>query len=266
MSYRIKLESKNTLTDEAHLLSGMERFSIRLQQYQWQILIGFLVLLAASTAIGVVVWMDHRNSEQAILLDQQATRLYLDRPIEEPDKADAHLQQAIALYQQTLDAYPRSSTAPLTLYRLGNALTQANDLDGAIAAYQKFIAMHSENRTLLPLVYQRLGYVHLLKGNADQAKKALSAVLDMPDALNKDQALFELGKIEESQSQPEGALARYQELIKAYPHSPFTGEASVRTKALEVKKNPAETPTGRVEGPTMQPEETTKGREEGVRK
>ncbi|MER3425099.1 MAG: hypothetical protein C4293_19595, partial [Nitrospiraceae bacterium] len=50
-----------------------------------------------------------------------------------------------------------------------------------------------------------------------------------------------LGKLEETHSRPEGALARYQELMKDFPNSPFTGEAAVRIKALEAKKNP-ETP------------------------
>jgi tetratricopeptide (TPR) repeat protein len=105
---------------------------------------------------------------------------------------------------------------------------------------------------LLSLVYQRLGYAYLLKGNAEQAGNAFSAVLDMPNALNKDQVLFELGKLEESQSRPEGALARYQELMKTYPNSPFTGEAAVRTKALEVKKGPEGPAAGSPEGTPTQ--------------
>ncbi|HJU05433.1 MAG TPA: tetratricopeptide repeat protein [Nitrospiraceae bacterium] len=238
MPYRIKIDSKDTFTDEAHLLSGMERLGLRLQQYQWPIVIGFLVILAAAAAVGIVIWLDHRNTEQAIALEQQATRLYLDRPVDQPGKADENLRKAIALYQQTIENYPRSSIAPLALYRLGNALVQANDLDGAIKAYQRFVAMYGDSTSLLSLVYQRLGYVYLLKGDAAQAGNALSAVLGMPEAFNKDQVLFELGKIEEAHARPEGALVRYQELMKAYPNSPFAGEAAVRAKALEVKKGP----------------------------
>jgi outer membrane protein assembly factor BamD (BamD/ComL family) len=55
--------------------------------------------------------------------------------------------------------------------------------------------------------------------------------------LGKDQALFELARLEESQSRPEGALAHYQELIKTYPNSPYTSEATIRTKVMDVKKS-----------------------------
>ena len=50
--------------------------------------------------------------------------------------------------------------------------------------------------------------------------------------------------MEESQSRPEGALAHYQDLMKNYPNSPFTSEAAVRVKVLEVKKSPDSPPTG----------------------
>ena len=238
MSYRIKVESKKTLSDEGELLNGMERAVATIREYQLHIIIGFLVLVTAAVAVGILVWLDRRHAEHAAALEVQATRFYLDRPADLPAKADENLRLAITLYHQVLDQYPHSAIAPLAQYHLGNALVQANDFDGAVSAYQKFAAMYGEHSSLLSLVYQRLGYAYLLKGNLDQASKALSAVLSMADALNKDQVLFELGKIEENQARPEGALAHYQELIKTYPNSPFTGEAAVRTKALEVKKNP----------------------------
>jgi TolA-binding protein len=85
------------------------------------------------------------------------------------------------------------------------------------------------------MVLQRLGYAYLLKGDQDAATKVFTTALEMAGALNKDQVLFELGKIEEAQSRPEGALARYQDLSKTYPNSPFAGEATIRAKALEMK-------------------------------
>ena len=81
-----------------------------------------------------------------------------------------------------------------------------------------------------------------IKGERDQAVKALTAILETPGTLNRDQALFELARLEESQSRPEGALAHYQELIKNYPNSPFTSEATIRTKIMDVKKSQESTP------------------------
>lgn len=249
MTYRIRIPSRSLPTDEAHLLSGLERVGLTLQQRSRQILIVLGVLVMAVVIVGVVVWLDHRNAQQAVELEQQATQLYLDRPVDKPQQADQNLTQAITFYRQLLDQYPRSSSAPLALFQLGNALVQANDIAGAIEAYQKYVALYNENRPLLGMVLQRLGYAYLIKGDREAATKAFVAALDMPGTLNKDQVLYELGKTEEAQSRPEGALARYQDLTKTYPNSPFAGEATVRAKALEMKASTA--PAGAT-GPASQ--------------
>jgi TolA-binding protein len=183
-------------------------------------------------------WYDHRQAQQAVELERQATKLYLDQPIDQPVVAEEHLKKAIELYRQIVTDYPRAPVTPVAVFRLGNALAQAKDAAGALETYTRYIRHYGVNKQLLGLVYQRLGYVHLVQGDREQAVKAFTAVLDVPEASNKDQVLFELGKLEETLSRPEGALARYQELMKAYPNSPFASEAAVRMKALEVKKMP----------------------------
>ncbi len=238
MSYRIKLESKSGPADEAQLLSGIERFFLLIQEHRLKVLTGLLVLFAAVAAVLAMVWYDQRQAEQALELHHRAMALYVDRPSDQAAKAEENLKQATVLFRQVVEQYPRTPTAPLSLYHLGNALVQANDLGGAIEAYKKYVATYGANKVMLGMVYQRLAYAYLLNGDREQAVKAFSAVLEVPGALNKDQVLFELGKFEETQSRPEGALARYQDLSKSYPNSPFASEAAVRIKALEVKKAP----------------------------
>jgi len=238
MSYRIKLDSKGGPPNETQLLSGMDRFLALVQEHRTKVLAGLAALLLVVAAIVGAVWYGQHQAEQASELSRQAMQLYVDRPAERPAQADENLKKAIGLYRQVVEQYPRAAVTPLALYHLGNALVQANDLAGAVEVYKKYIATYGANKVLLGLVYQRLGFVHLLNGDREQAVKAFSAALDVPGALNKDQVVFELGKLEESQSRPEGALARYQDLAKNYPQSPFASEAAVRIKALEVKKAP----------------------------
>ncbi|TAJ08499.1 MAG: tetratricopeptide repeat protein [Nitrospirae bacterium] len=238
MSYRIKLDQKSGPPGEAQLLSGMDRFLFMVQEHRAKVLAGLVALLAVAVAIGGAVWYSHRQADEAFEINRQAMQLYIDRPADKQAQADENLKKAISLFQQVVEQHPRSPVTPMALYHLGNALVQANNLAGAIEAYKQYIADHGSNKVLLGLVYQRLGFVHLLNGDREQAVKAFSAILDVPGALNKDQAIFELGKLEESQSRPEGALARYQDLAKSYPTSPFASEAAVRIKALEVKKAP----------------------------
>jgi len=242
MPYRIKVPAKTLPVDEAHLLSGVERALLRLQDYRRPLLVGLGVFLLAGAVVGGVFWFDRQAVQKAQELEREAM-LHILAAANNPQKAEGLLKQAIATYRQVADQYPRTPTAPLALFQAGNALVQANDLGGAIEAYQRFIALYGSNPGFAGLVQQRLAYAYLLKGDREQAVKAFTSILEMPGAFNRDQALFELARLEESQSRPEGALAHYQELIKAYPNSPFASEGMIRTKILDVKKTPDPTAT-----------------------
>ena len=242
MTYRIKIPPRSLPVDEAHLVSGLERWVLGLRDYRRPLLVGLAMLVVAGAIVGGVLWYDTQTAKKAEELEREATRHYLMRPADDPKKSDANLKEAIALYKRVADEYPRTPTGPLALFHLGNSLVQANEMDGAIDAYKRFLLLYGGNMSLSGLVQQKLGYVYLLKGDRDQAAKAYAAVLQIPGALNRDHALFELARLEESQSRPEGALNYYQELVKSYPASPLASEAAVRMKALDVKKS-AEMPS-----------------------
>lgn len=237
MSYRIKVPAKTLPVDEAHLLSGLEHNLHRLKEYRRPLLVGLGVLVLAAGVIGGVYWVDRQASQKAEELEREAARLLAARSTGDPKNADNLLKQAITQYRQIVDNYPRSGVAPLALFYLGNALVQANDLPAAIEAYQRLILLYGSNPTLAGLAQQRLAYTYLLKGDRDEATKAFTAIVSSPEALNKDQALFELAKLEESQSRPEGAMAHYQELIRTYPNSPYASEATLKTKAMDAQKS-----------------------------
>ena len=243
MSYRIKVSSKVDPLDETHLLTGVERFLITLQEQRRALLVGLGVLLMAAAVVAGIMWYDYQTTAKARELDQEATLHYLNRPADDPKKAREQLALAINLYKQVVDQYPRTPVAPLALFHLGNAQILNNEVDAGIETYKRFMLLYSSHQSLLGLVQQRLAYAYLVKGDQEQAAKAFADVLQIPGALTKDHVLFELAKMEESQSRPEGALAHYQDLIKNYPNSPFTSEAAVRVKVLEVKKSPESQPT-----------------------
>lgn len=253
MSYRIKVPAKTLQVDEAHMMSWLDHTLHGSKDYRRPLLVGLGVLVLAAAVVGGVFYVDRQAAQKAQDLEQEAMRFLTAPSANDPQKADHALKEAIAKYRQIVDQYPRTSTAPLALYHLGNTLVQANDLGGAIEAYQRFLTLYSSNPSMAGLVQQRLAYVYLHKGDRDQAVKAFTRILETPGTLNRDQALFELARLEESQSRPEGALARYQELIKSYPNSPFTSEATIRTKILDVKKSQESTPASTSTAPAIVP-------------
>jgi TolA-binding protein len=247
MSYRIKVPAKTLPVDEAHMLGSLDDALHRAGDYRRPLLVGLGVLVLAAAVVGGVFYVDRQAAQKAQDLEQEAMRFLTAPSASDPQKADHAYKEAIARYRQIVDQYPRTSNAPLALYHLGNTLVQTNELGGAIEAYQRFLTLYGSSSAMAGLVQQRLAYVYLHKGDRNQAVKAFTGILETPGTLNRDQALFELARLEESQSRPDAALARYQELIKSYPNSPFTSEATIRTKIMETKKSqestPASTPT-----------------------
>ena len=86
----------------------------------------------------------------------------------------------MAKYREVIEQYPRTPTAPLAMYHLGNAQAQANDLPAAIETYQRFMLLYGSHSALAGLVQQRLAYSYLLKGDRDQAAKAFAAIVERP--------------------------------------------------------------------------------------
>lgn len=205
-----------------------------------------------------VFWYDAQNAGKAQELEREATMHLLARAATDPQKAAANLKEAIALYKRILDEYPRTPTAPLAQFSLGNAYLQSNDLASAIEAYSRFISTYGSHVSLLGLVQQKLGYAYLLKGDLDQAAKAYSTILDIPGAMNRDYALFELARLEENRSRPDEALKHYQNLTKTFPNSPLTSEAAMRVKVIEAKKTPDPAPVGSTPAPSSSPSKPSK--------
>ena len=236
MSYRIKVPPRSLPVDEAQLISTLEERLIGLNAYRLPILVGVVLLILVGGVVGAVLWYNAQNASKAQDLEREATMQYLKRPANDPNKVQTNLKEAIRLYQQIVDEYPRTPSAPLALFGLGNALIETNQVDSAIEAYKRFLSTYSSNMSLASLVQQKLAYAYLTKGDHAQATAAYSAVLDSPGSLNRDQALFELARMEEGLSRRQEALQRYQELIKTYPKSPFANEAAIREKILDIKK------------------------------
>ena len=237
MTYRIKVPPRTLPVDEAHLVSALEHKLVDLQKYRWPLLVGLLVAVLAGGVVGAVLWYDQETAEKAQALEREATLHYLTRPANDQKKVESNLKEAIALYKKIADEYPRTPSAPLALFGAGNALMETNQVDAAIETYNRLLSAYASNAPLVNLARQKLGYAYLLKGEQSQAEQSYSTILNASASLNRDQALFELARLDESQSRPDAALKRYQELSKSYPNSPYASEAALREKILDARKN-----------------------------
>lgn len=206
----------------------------------------------AAMILGTLVWFQQSRDQEALGLEYQAAQAYLDRSLEDAEATKTRLQQAVTVYRQLIEDYPQSPNARLAWYFIGNALVEQREYAGAIDAYHNYIKQTGTHPALLGLVYQRLGAAYVADGNREKGIEAYNQGLQVPEALNNDQMLFELAKLEEFDDRTNEALALYKRLSDEYPRSPYASEAKMRVKILEPPKE---------ESAGNSPEEDTKQEE-----
>jgi len=244
MSYKIRDPNRPVSAEHLELLSRSERIWLFAEEHRRALIIGVLLVCLVAVALGAIFWLQHQNEQEALVLEHRATQLYLDRSLDDPDTTKANLEEAITLYQQILDEFPGTSSAELAWYFLGNARTEQENYTGAIEAYENYIASFQNNPTLLGLVFQRLGSAYIFNGQRQKGMDTYTQVLNLPDALNKDQVMFELAKLEEADDHTEQALTYYKQLQDHYTASPYTNEATMRIRMLEPLQELSEDTTG----------------------
>ncbi len=233
MGYKIKDHSdKSAAAEPVVVLSSKEQFLFFVEENRGLVWGGILLVVVFIIGLATFNWLSQQKEAESWEKQGQAQQLYLDRPLDDAEKGKSNVQEASEMFQDILDQYPGTPSAKVSSFLLGNSLMDGENYQGAIDAYTAFIQQHRQDPILVGLVQQRLGLAHLLKGNQEAAESAFHAVLENAQAFNKDQVLFELAKLSESEEKKDEAVKYYKQLIQEFPLSPFSTEANLRVKVL----------------------------------
>lgn len=233
MGYKIKGHSEDAAGIEPVVaLSSKEQFLFFVEEHRELVWGGILLVFVLIGGLVTLNWLSQQQQEEAWALQGQAQQVYLDRPFDDVERGKSNVLQASGMFQNILEQYPATPSATVSSFLLGNSLMETENYQGAIEAYTSLIQGHAQDHVLVSLVQQRLGIAQLLNGNREAAVSAFEQVLGNPYALNKDQVIFELAKLAESEEKSDDAVSRYKQLIQEFPLSPFSTEASLRLKVL----------------------------------
>lgn len=238
MPYKIKTIAKKSMLEPATIVSRSEAVLNLLNTHRRWVALGVGLVLVVGLAWGWITWSLAEQNRKAQALEHEASKQVSGESLPEAELTD-RTQKAIALYQEILTSYPRSSSTPFAQYQLGNSYFELKQYDKAVAAYQDFIHRYSGHKVLLPMVYPRLGYAHLFQGDHQAALADFDQVIQLENAWNKDQAYYEMGRVYEGLGEKASAIGKYEGLIKEFPRSPWAGEAQTRLKALGAFVPPA---------------------------
>lgn len=188
------------------------------------------IVLASIVAIVILVilgvgyyYLSLKWDREASVLESSAYNFY----------TEGNYQKAISLYQEVLDKHSGSESATVALYYIGNSYLASGEAGKAIGTYNKFIEDHDDQDTILPLVYLNLGYAYLNMRDYNNAISAFKEASTLKGSLVIDRAAYETARVYETSGDKVSAIERYEYLVKTYPNSPWSQDASAKLSKVQ---------------------------------
>lgn len=197
------------------------------EKYRLIVIVCFTILVVLSVATTGYYYLCQKWNKEAAVLENKAYNFYLE----------GNFKDALSKYQEILKDYSATRSMPIAMYYIGNSYLELNQNDEAIKAYQKVAEKNNDKETILPLAYVNLGRAYINKkdySNAIAAFKQAAAIKDSPVA---DRAAYETARAYELSGDKSSAIEKYDYLIKTFPNSPWSQDASA--KLSKVKGVPA---------------------------
>ena len=251
MAYKIRVATrKERLKKPDEFIGTVDWLGGKIKEHTklaWTI-VGLVLILGAG--IGATWFYQEQQKNRAASLEYQGLQYYRQQAPDDDKGAapskEENYKKAVEQYQKILQEYPRTPSASIAQFYLGNTYMELKDFDSAVSSYRVFLEKNPKNDILAGITYQRLGYAYLAKNSPEDARQAFESVERLAGALNRDQAAYELGRIHEALGKKDEAIKHYQEIVNRYPDSLFLADAQKRLNVMgvtEVKPAPGNAPT-----------------------
>jgi tetratricopeptide (TPR) repeat protein len=235
---KIKKRTKTSKkTQEQHIATITQKVTAVLSSYKQQATIAASVLLVILVIAGGYMIMRSSSERKASPLLEAAYEYYSPSGAVSPDYV-----KALDLYRGIRTKYPRTMSAAIAQYYIGNSLAALGKMDEALKAYQSFIDTYSGEKYLLRLVYQRMGYVYRELGKQADAIKAF----EHADALGgPGVATIELARMYEAAGNKIESQKKYQKVEAKLAGMDWGIEAMGKVQAIKPTPQPAAEKTGK---------------------
>ncbi|MGE5173279.1 MAG: tetratricopeptide repeat protein [Betaproteobacteria bacterium] len=144
--------------------------------------------------------------------------------------------KALDLYREVHKKYPGTKSAAIAQYYVGNCLENLGRPDEAIKAYQAFIDNYSNDKFLLGLVYQRMGYSYQGLGKMDDARKSFE---QSEALLGPGVATVELARLYEAAGNKPEAEKKYKVVLEKLIGTTWAMDAMGKVQKIAPVTQPA---------------------------
>jgi tetratricopeptide (TPR) repeat protein len=151
-------------------------------------------------------------------------------------------------FKAALDEFNKAyalKKSPLTMFYIAGVQQSLGKVVEARETLKKIIASTPASDDVVPLAWYKLFELYKAGNRDDEALEALKSLSALKGGFYKDAALYERARLLNKQGNKADAAARFEELVKSYPASPYLGEAKAELAALKGQADTGKPATGR---------------------
>lgn len=218
-----KKTRKKDIGSEVEIQDVLADLKDKLKKKQKMVLAYSLIGLSAVLVFAVIFFYQYTADQKSRQLENSAYNAYYNLYQKKSMSRQEQYQQALDLFQQ---AYSKQKSPRVLLY-IASSYFELEKYDDALKTLNDFTKKHANAKELLPIAYQKIAAIQIIKGDKEAALKTLDS-LYKSGTIYQDYALIEAGRILEKEGKKAEATAKFKELAEKFPGSPFAEEAKAK--------------------------------------
>ncbi len=247
MKIKKKLTRKQLLKQEDEFISTSAKVIMWIKENYNKVIMSLILVLIAMAVIFSVRYRVKTNIINSNKLLYVAKNIYyapIPPPAQQQDpsippqgftSSGEKYRNAIQLFQELIQIYPKSEAAEEAEFFIPNCLYFLESYDQAIEGFEKYLDRYSKG-IFVHQSHVGIGFVHVAKGDYDKAITVFQQILDnYPEFILRDALYMQLGHSFENLGSIDKAKEAYQNVIINFPDSPFLKDAEDKVNMLAEK-------------------------------
>jgi len=186
---------------------------------------GITLAVVVIVVSGVGYFLNQAENKAATMLGQALEEYGAAK---EGSGAPPDYEKLKADFKAVIDQYGYTDAADLAMVQYASVLHESGDNAAAIEMFQKAYDTFEGKAQIDNLVLNGMAYAYEAKGDVENAVSCFEKIVADNDAIIKDQALFNLGRLYGQLGKADESRGAYEKIVSDYPDSLYVEPAKMK--------------------------------------
>jgi tetratricopeptide (TPR) repeat protein len=195
------------------------------KKYQQQLIMAGMVVFIAAVAVSGMLYYQRHAEEMAAEMLGKAIAKYTafvrkdPKVINPKEPTPAEYDEAQKPFQEIIAKYGGTGAGKAALLHYADLCYRSKKYDEGIKSYEKALEEFGGRSEFKNLILNGLAYCYEAKEDPETAAKYFNMIVSDENAILKDQALFNLGRMYEKLAKTEQQMEAYKRIVSEFPDS-----------------------------------------------